>query len=233
RTSARERLPGLGGVFDAPRAALVDSAELLTEGSGLGESKQPPVTHVSGQSFAARRSGSQQQQQQRDETVETRPEDQKKQNKLAHFVIGNDNFGYNDVGDYYENENTFDDDDWEAAESAVEQQSSNQQPTLPYNLVSDGPDGSGRAMVLHLGETELIGESLKRELTDMLEFAEEELECRRVLLGISRRRQDKDTLMRTLPFLGFACYEPRSGCADHLTCLDTDGFAYMAYAISD
>ncbi|PAA76620.1 hypothetical protein BOX15_Mlig004369g3 [Macrostomum lignano] len=70
-------------------------------------------------------------------------------------------------------------------------------------------------MALFVTEGDQLGERLKQQLTDMLEFAEEELQCDRVLLGVSRRRQDKDALLKTLLFLGFAGYNPgrRSGRA--------------------
>lgn len=82
-------------------------------------------------------------------------------------------------------------------------------------------------MVLHLRDGEELGERMKQDLVEMLEFAEEELRCARVLLGVSRRRQDKDTLLKTLLFLGFASYNPQLEMLD----LDADSYVYMAYRI--
>lgn len=84
-------------------------------------------------------------------------------------------------------------------------------------------------MLLHLGDSDALGERLKQDLMEMLEYAEEELQCPRVLLGISKRRQDKDTLLKTLLFLGFASYNPQEERLD----LDADGYVYMAYQIEE
>uniref|UniRef100_A0A1I8GT44 Ornithine decarboxylase antizyme n=2 Tax=Macrostomum lignano TaxID=282301 RepID=A0A1I8GT44_9PLAT len=85
-------------------------------------------------------------------------------------------------------------------------------------------------MALFVTEGDQLGERLKQQLTDMLEFAEEELQCDRVLLGVSRRRQDKDALLKTLLFLGFAGYNPRP---EERQGIEAGDFAYMVYQIAD
>ncbi|CAH3027014.1 unnamed protein product, partial [Porites evermanni] len=66
----------------------------------------------------------------------------------------------------------------------------------------------------------------KECFVSLLEYAEENLSCEHVFVGLLKDRADRETLMRTFMFLGFETVRP-----NHKMCPDNSGYIFMAYTV--
>jgi len=67
-----------------------------------------------------------------------------------------------------------------------------------------------RKLVLPIPD-EGLPEGSKEAITELLEFAEEELNATEVIVSIDKERADRVTIIRTLMYLGFESLAPENG----------------------
>lgn len=67
----------------------------------------------------------------------------------------------------------------------------------------------GKKLVLPIPE-EGLPEGSKEAITELLEFAEEQLQANEVIVSITKDRSDRSTIVRTLMYLGFETLAPEN-----------------------